>query len=145
MFYQEQVSKRIGRLILGDTPPSPMAQAKEAGQGSAQASAAIGEQQVPQQSAQGSTMLESRTFDGVSVADRPRQKQIGCETCGQSLEPHDARIRCNVCNLWIHDGCIEVLSIGYSWRAEMCLACQQRATRKPVSYTHLTLPTICSV
>ena len=103
MFYQERESKRIGKLILGVTPLSPMAQAKQPDQGSASASAAIGGQHVSQQPAQGFMALEPRTSDGVSVADRPRQKQIGSETCGQSLEPHDARIRCNVCNLWMHE------------------------------------------
>merc|ERR1711989_34004 len=101
-----------------------------AGQGSAQASADMEEQHAPQSSAQGPAGFEPRSYGGASVAERPRQRQIGCETCGQSLEPHQPRVRCNVCSLWIHDECIETLSIGYSWRAEMCLACQQRLTRK---------------
>ena len=130
MFYTERVSKRIGRLILGDTPLSPTMQATEAGQGSAKASAAMEGQQVPQQPAQGSNEFESRMVEGVSVADRPRQQQTGCETCGQSLEPHDARVRCAVCTLWTHRECVETLRIGYSWRAEMCLTCEQRASRK---------------
>ena len=130
MFPQEFVSRRIGRLILGDTPLSPMAQANPPDQGSASASAATGGQRVPPQTAQGFVALEPRMSQGVSVADRPRQRQVGCETCGQSLEPYEDKVRCSVCNLWIHVGCVEILSIGYSWRAEMCLACQQKSTRK---------------
>merc|ERR1712175_7080 len=71
-----------------------------------------------------------QSYDGVPVAERPRHKQIGCETCGQSLEPHHRRVKCHVCFLWIHDECIETLYIGDKWYAEMCLACQQRSTRK---------------
>ena len=124
------MSKRIGRLILGDTPLSPMAQANQPEQASASASAETGGQCVPPQPTQGFVAFEPRTSEGVSVADRPRQRQVGCETCGQSLEPYEDKVRCSVCNLWIHVGCVEILSIGYSWRAEMCLACQQKSTRK---------------
>merc|ERR1712175_17039 len=101
-----------------------------ADQGSEQAIAVREEQSAPQSSAQGPAGFEPRSYGGASVAERPRQRQIGCETCGQSLEPHQARVRCTVCSLWIHDECVETLSIGHSWRAEMCLACQQRSTRK---------------
>ena len=124
------MSGRIGRLVLGDTPLSPIMQATGAGQGSAQASAAMEEQQVSHTSAQGPAGFEPRSYGGVSVADRPRQRQIGCETCGQTFEPQDARVRCPVCSLWIHDDCVETLSIGFRWCAEMCLACQQRSTRR---------------
>ena len=130
LYWMERVSGRIGRLVLGDTPLSPIMQATGAGQGSAQASAAMEEQQDPQPSAQRPASFEPRSYGGVSVAERPRQKQIGCETCGQTFEPHHARVRCTVCSLWIHDDCVETLSIGPAWRAEMCLACQQRSTRK---------------
>ena len=124
------MSRRIGRLILGDTPLSPIMRATGAGQGSEQAIAVREEQPALQSSAQGPAGFEPRSYGGASVAERPRQRQIGCETCGQSLEPHQARVRCTVCSLWIHDECVETLSIGHSWRAEMCLACQQRSTRK---------------
>ena len=126
----ERVSKRIGRLVLGDTPLSPIMQATGAGRGSAQASAGMEEHQALQTAAQGPIGFEPRSYGGVPVADKPRQKQIGCETCGQSFEPHHARIKCHVCCLWIHDDCVETLSIGDNWCAEMCLACQQRSTRK---------------
>ena len=108
----ERVSKRIGRLVLGDTPLSPIMQATGAGRGSAQASAGMEEHQALHPSAQGPIGFEPRSYGGVSVADKPRQKQIGCETCGQSFEPHHARIKCHVCCLWIHDECVETLSIG---------------------------------
>ena len=121
MYPHEIVSKRLGRLILGDTPMEPMAQASKPAEASASAGAAT---------APGTVAVVPRMSEGVSVADRPRQRQIGCETCGQSLEPYEDQVQCSVCDLWIHAGCVEVLSIGYSWRAEMCLACQQKSTRK---------------
>ena len=105
------MSRRIGRLILGDTPLSPIMRATGADQVSEQAIAVREEQSAPQTSAQGPVGFESRSYGGASVADRPRQRQIGCETCGLSLEPHQARVRCNVCSLWIHEECIETLSI----------------------------------
>ena len=126
----EIVSKRLGRLILRDTPASPMQQATDAGQESALARTGMSETQVarPEQSRQRG--FEPHVHEGVAVAERPRQKQTGCETCGLSLEPQQRRVKCHVCSLWIHDGCIETLYIGQHWNADMCLACQQRLTRK---------------
>ena len=68
--------------------------------------------------------------ESVSIAERPRQRQIGCETCGLSFEPHHRRTKCHMCSLWMHEECTEQLNIGTKWHAEMCLSCQQRATRK---------------
>ena len=126
----ERVSKRLGRLILGDTPVSPMQQATDTGRESAKARAGMSERQAPQPAEHRPRGFEPHVYEGVPVADRPRQKQIGCETCGQSLEPHQRRIKCHVCCLWMHDVCIETLQVGDKWNAEMCLACQQRLTRK---------------
>merc|ERR1712082_164089 len=107
-----------------------MQEATGTDQGSAQASAGMGERQAPQPIEHGPRSFEPRSYDGVPVAERPRQKQIGCETCGQSFDPHHRRVKCHVCCLWIHNECIETLYIGDNWYAEMCLACQQRSTRK---------------
>ena len=126
----ERVSQRLGRLILGDTPVSPMQQATGADRESAGASAGMGERQAPQPVEHGPRGFGPQSYDGVPMAERPRHTQIGCETCGQSLEPHQRRVKCHVCCLWIHDECIETLHIGNKWNAEMCLACQQRSTRK---------------
>ena len=126
----ERVSKRLGRLILGDTPVSPMQQATDAGRESAEARTGMSERQVAQPEESRPRGFEPHVYEGVSVAERPRQKQIGCETCGQSLEPHQRRIKCHVGGLWIHDVCLETLQIGDKWNADMCLACQQRLTRK---------------
>ena len=72
--------------------------------------------------------VESHSHEEVSIAERPRQRQIGCETCGLSFEPHHRRIKCHMCSLWMHEECIETLDIGTKWHAEMCLSCQQRST-----------------
>ena len=117
----ERVSQRLGRLILGDTPLSPMQQATGADRESAEASAGMGERQAPQPIEQGPRSFEPRSYDGVPVAE---------SSCVQSFDPHDRRVKCHVCCLWIHNECIETLYIGVNWYAEMCLACQQRSTRK---------------
>ena len=126
----ERVSRRLGRIILGDTPVSPMQIATEAGQESAGASAGMGERPAPQPAEHGPRGFGPHVYEGVPVAERPRHKQIGCETCSQSFEPQQRRVKCHVCSLWIHDECVEILHIGSKWNAEMCLACQQRSTRK---------------
>ena len=108
----ERVSQRLGRLILGDTPVSPMQVATGAERESAGASAGMGERPAPQPVEHGPRGFGPQAYDGVPVAERPRQKQIGCETCGQSLEPHQRRVKCHVCCLWIHDEYIETLHIG---------------------------------
>ena len=113
---------RLGRLILGDTPVSPTQAATGADQGSAGASAGMGERPVPQPVEHGPRGFGPHSHEGVPVAERPRHKQIGCETCGQSLEPHQRRVKCHMCCLWIHDECVETSHIGTKWNAEMCLA-----------------------
>ena len=90
----------------------------------------MGERPAPQPVENGPRGFGPHAYEGVPVAERPRRKQIGCETCGQSLEPHQRRVKCHMCCLWIHDECIETLHIGTKWHADMCLACQQRSTRK---------------
>ena len=127
----ERVSQsRLGRLILGDTPVSPVQAATSASQESAGASAGVGERPTPQPVEHGPRGFGPQVYEGVPVAEKPRHKQIGCETCSQSFEPQQRRVKCHVCSLWIHDECIEILHIGSKWNAEMCLACQQRSTRK---------------
>ena len=125
----ERVSQRLGRIILGDTPVSPMQVATGAGQESAGASAGMGERPAPQPAEHGPRGFGPQVYEGVPVAERPRHKQLGCETCCQSFEPQ-RRVKCHVCCLWIHDECVETLHIGSKWNAEMCLACQQRLTRR---------------
>ena len=72
---------------------------------------------------------EPHSHEGVSQAERPRQRQIGCETCGLSFEPFHRRTKCSGCSLWTHEECTEQLDFGTKWHAEMCLSCHQRATR----------------
>ena len=90
----------------------------------------MGERPAPQPAEQASSSFGPQVYEGVPVAERPRHKQIGCETCSQSFEPQQRRVKCHVCSLWIYDECVEILHIGSKWNAEMCLACQQRLTRK---------------
>ena len=123
----EIVSQRIGRLILGDSPDQFAAGADRESTG---VSAGMGERPAPQPFEDGPRGFGPHSYDGVPVAERPRHRQIGCETCGQSLEPHQRRVKCHMCCLWIHDECIETLHIGTKWQAEMCLVCQRRSTRK---------------
>ena len=129
-FPYEVSSSRLGRLILGDNPVSPTQAAASAGQGSASASAGMGERPAPQPAEQASSSFGPIVYEGVPVADRPRHQQIGCETCGQGLEPQQRQVKCHVCSSWMHDGCIEILYIGSKWNADMCLLCQQRLTRQ---------------
>ena len=78
---------RFGRLILGDTPVSPVQAAANADQGSASASVGMGERPAPQPAERGSSSLGPQVYEGVPVAQRPRHQQISCETCNQTLEP----------------------------------------------------------
>ena len=126
----EIVSRRLGRLILGDSPVSPMQNPTGADRESAGASAGMGERQLPQPPEHGPRGFGPQVQEGVSMAERPRHRQIGCETCGQSLELYERKTKCQVCCLWIHDGCSETLCIGSKWYAEMCLTCHQKTTRK---------------
>ena len=73
---------------------------------------------------------EPYSHEGVSQAERPRQRQIGCETCSLSFEPYHRRTKCSGCSLWTHEECTERLDIGTRWHADMCLSCQQKVTRK---------------
>ena len=82
----ERVSQRLGRLILGDTPVSPMQVATGAEQESAGASAGMGERPAPQPFDVRSRGFGPSSHEEVPIAERPRQRQTGCETCGLSLE-----------------------------------------------------------
>ena len=39
-------------------------------------------------------------------------------------------VKCHVCSSWMHNTCVEILRIGQSWKAEMCLNCQQAMTKQ---------------
>ena len=69
----ERVSQRLGRLILGDTPVSPMQQATDAGRESAEARAGMSERQVAQPAENRPRGFEPHVYEGVSVAERPRE------------------------------------------------------------------------
>ena len=73
--------------------------------------------------------VDSLREEGGSHADRPRHRQISCETCCLRLEPNQNRVRCSACRLYIHDTCIERLKFGTRYQATMCLTCKQKATR----------------
>ena len=72
---------------------------------------------------------EPYSEEGGPQAERPRHRQISCETCCLSFEPYQRRVQCSGCSLWTHEECIEQLDFGTKWHAEMCLSCHQRATR----------------
>ena len=127
----ERISNsRLGRLILGDNPVSPVQTAADAGQGSAIVSVGVGERSVPQPAQHASRSSGPNVYEGVPVAGRPRHQQISCETCNQGLEPDQRQVKCHVCQAWMHDGCVEVLHMGSKWNADMCLTCQQTLTRQ---------------
>ena len=130
---------RFGRLILGDTPHSPMqevkreqASASARAQASASTSAGMGERPAPQPAERLMSMLgsPSAVYEGVPVAQRPRHQQISCMTCNQTLEPDQRQFMCHVCSSWMHENCIETLKIGSKWNADMCSTCQQNMTRQ---------------
>ena len=115
------VSGRIGRLITGDTPLSPMQNPTGAARGSEQ-----GPSQPMEEWSRGSG---PQVREGMSMSGRPRVWQIGCETCSQILEDFERNAKCPLCNLYIHDTCFETLYVGDVWTAEMCLTCQHKLTR----------------
>ena len=51
-------------------------------------------------------------------------------TCSQALRPDERQVVCFVCSSYIHVHCVEVLNIGDTWSADMCLVCQQGLTRQ---------------
>merc|ERR1712015_171840 len=117
----QTIGGRVGRLILGDIPASPVQVAANADQGSASASVGMGERPAPQPAEGLMSMLGSPVYEGVAVAQRPPHQQIRCMTCNQTLEPEQRRLICHVCSSWMHDRCIETLNIGSNWKADMCL------------------------
>ena len=64
------------------------------------------------------------------MSDRPRLRQVGCVTCGQIMEDFERKLKCPVCNVYIHDACFETLYMGNMWSAEMCLTCQHKADKE---------------
>ena len=73
--------------------------------------------------------VNSLREEGGSHADRPRHRQLSCETCCLRLDLNQNRTQCSGCRLWIHDTCTERLKLGTRYQATMCLICQQKATR----------------
>ena len=73
--------------------------------------------------------VDSLREEGGSHADRPRHRQLSCETCCLRLDPNQNRTQCSGCRLWIHDTCTERLKFGTRYQATMCLTCKQKATR----------------
>ena len=68
--------------------------------------------------------------EGVPLAERPTHQQVSCMTCKMSLQEHERHQTCHVCMSWIHTQCVEALCIGDSFRADMCLTCQQDIVRR---------------
>ena len=127
----QRLGGRFGSLIQGDTPPPPAQVAANAGQGSASASVGMGERSNPQPAEGLMSMLPSpAVYEGVPVAQRPPHQQIRCMTCNQGLEDEQRRVMCHVCSSWMHDTCVETVKIGSSWKADMCLNCQQAMTKQ---------------
>ena len=125
-------------MVLGDTsPPSTVqeapregAAASARGQAASSSSAGMGERPIPQPADGLQSKFASPVYGGVPVAKRPPHQQIRCMTCSQSLDEEQQMVKCHVCSSWMHDTCVEILRIGQSWKAEMCLDCQQAMTKQ---------------
>ena len=124
----DRVARSFNRM-MGDNHDS---RASGADRESSGVGAGMGERQDPQPMnvRPRGFGAEPHSHEGVSQAERPRQRQIGCETCSLSFEPHHRRTKCHMCSLWMHEECTEQVNIGTKWHADMCLSCQQRVTRK---------------
>jgi len=106
-------------------------------------------QRFPQQSQSSSLLLPSPGryfgFGGRATPKqeagerRPSPRSSGgtpiCETCQQSVDPLLYNI-CRGCNQYAHRECHETLSIGMTWRTEMCVLCGLRETFDPYSEGH---------
>ena len=106
-------------------------------------------QRFPQQSQSSSLRLPSpgRMF-GFSSRTTPKQEAVEgrpspagsgvnpvCETCQQPVDPLLHNI-CRGCNLHAHRDCYETLSIGVTWRTDVCALCGLRETLNPYSEGH---------
>ena len=126
-------NSRIGNLILGDSEISPVAaeSTAKAGQGSAGASSSIVVRPPALPPVEHTlSMSGPPVYEGVPVAHGPTHQQISCMTCSQALLPHQRQVVCHVCSSYMHHDCVEVLTIGTKWSADMCLVCQQGMTRQ---------------
>ena len=125
-------------MVLGDTsPPSTVQEAPREGaaasarmQAASSSSAGMGERPIPQPADGLQCKFASPVYGGFPVAKRPPHQQIRCMTCNQSLDEEQPMFKCHVCSSWMHDTCVEILRIGQSWKAEMCLNCQQVMTKQ---------------
>ena len=70
---------------------------------------------------------------------RPSPRSSGgtpiCETCQQSVDPLLYNI-CRGCNQYAHRECHETLSVGMTWRTEMCVLYGLRETFDSYSEGH---------
>ena len=123
----ERVTRSFGRM-MGDDQYN---RASDAVRESSGLSAGVGEHRDPQPSEVRSRGLRAEPFseEGGPQAGRSRHRQISCETCCLRLEPYQRRVQCSGCLHWTHEECTEQFDFGTKWHAEMCLSCQQRATR----------------
>ena len=127
-------------MVLGDTsPPSTVQEAPREGaaasarrQAASSSSAGMGERPIPQpaEGLQLQCKFSSPAYGGVPVAKRSPHRQIRCTTCNQTLDEEEPMFKCHVCSSWMHDTCVEVLRIGQTWKADMCLDCQQTMTKQ---------------
>ena len=123
---------RLGNYMLGDSSASPgqAAVAATASQGHAAASSSMVEY-PPIPSAE-HTLRRSGppTYEGIPTANLPTHQQINCMTCNQALRPSQRQALCYICTSYVHHGCMESLSIGHKYNADMCLICQQGIQRQ---------------
>ena len=132
------ISERLGILTTGDTsPPSTVQEAPrdEAAastemQAASSSNAVPGDQSGPQRADGLRCKATTPAYGGIPVAKQPPYQQIRCMTCNQSLEPEQPMLKCHVCSSWMHDICVETLRIGETWRADMCLTCEQAMTKQ---------------
>ena len=45
------------------------------------------------------------------------------------MESYHHLLKCCGCRNWVHEGCPEILDIGTSWHADVCLTCKFKVTR----------------
>ena len=121
---------RIGSYMLGDSSVSPNQAVVPVTTGHAAASSSMIE--YPPIPSADHTLRRSGPpmYEGVPTANLPTHQQINCMTCNQALRPSQRQALCYVCTSYVHHGCMESLSIGHKYNADMCLVCQQGIQRQ---------------
>ena len=123
----EGITRSLGQMIGGNQLQVATVAARESQEVSAVGSER-GEPEDPEIRTRG-VRLERSPEEGVPQARRPRLRQVYCETCCLRVETYHHLLKCCGCRNWVHEGCLELLDIGTSWHADMCLTCKFKVTR----------------